>query len=111
MTDGELKSEVRLHTISIVSNIQHRAKNCKIKNQHVINQYKNVKEWLNKNDNILIIRADKLNKTIEIERDKYKDKMQDNLSDSQTCSPQNVDHTNKIPNKNIKLLFKIYLRK
>lgn len=103
----DMKNEKRLEVTNIITN--HMIKN---KNNQKINKidtdFKETKCFLKDNDDLLVTKSDKGNKTVLLKKDDYVGKMNELLDDRRTYETLNNDPTVKFQNKNNKLVKKLF---
>lgn len=110
--------ELRGKLVNIITNFKSKIKNKGLNNiqsfkqkfirKFLGNAIHETKTFLKQNPNLLVIKADKANKTVIIKKDDYNEKMLAHLSDNTTYEKIKKDPTNNLQtnvNKSVKLLY------
>lgn len=104
------KDEIRANLCNILTNYKNKnITHLKNKNQKKINQklcqkYKKTKKFLKENNDLLILRPDKSNKTIIMTKDNYNGKMEKLLNDKTTYKTIENDPTNILQKQNNEII-------
>lgn len=105
--DVEQQNTLRAQFTNIVTNF---CKKSTINKEYLTlnKKYNTTKAFLKKTKDILIIKADKANKTVAIYKNDYETKMNELLSDKKTYKLIDNDITKKIQNKNNRIIKSLY---
>ena len=102
--DEQLKNQKRQMANNIITNFINRPVKVDPVSAYFCTGYNETKRWLTQNKDICVTTSDKGNKTVIMNKDDYKDKMNAILSDTNTYEPIQRDPTNKIKNNHNKLI-------
>lgn len=105
-TDKENQDIARSKFVAIIDNYLNK-RTITTTEREIINTVEETKKFLNKNTNILILKSDKGNKTVAIERTDYERKMENILQDICTYKRIKTDPTLRLQARNNKLVEKL----
>lgn len=78
------------------------------KEKFILRIYEKTKQFFRTNDDVIIIQADKGNKTVALYKDEYNRKMEQLLEDKNTYRTVRVDPTNKLQRENNNIINDLY---
>ena len=110
LPNNESKEKARSKFTRTIDLYQRKPQNT-VTDKHVLSTVEQTKQFLKQNPNILILNADKGNKTVAMEKSDYENRMNNILGDMMTYRRLNKDPTSKMENKNNNLVAELFGKK